>query len=257
MMVSARSIGPTPEPTSLDPKPNILVVEDDAPIRHLIIRLLRENGFRAFGARDGEEMWRALAKAAVDLVLLDIMLPGQSGLELLCALRIRHAALPVVMVTAEGGETDRVRSLDLGAEDYLAKPFGRQELLLRIRAVLRRVRLRATVFGEGASRWMRFQGWSLDTARRDLLSPAGAVIDLSSAEFDLLVAFLEHPQQMLTRDKIFGLLYDRLADPNDRSVDVLVSRLRRKLKTEEGDTAMIMTVRGTGYSFLPRVEREA
>ncbi|WP_149536734.1 response regulator transcription factor [Siccirubricoccus phaeus] len=239
----------------LDPEAHILVVEDDAPTRHLIAKLLRENGFRATGVRDGLEMWETLRNADVDLVLLDVMLPGESGLELLRALRTEHAALPVVMVTAKGAETDRVLGLDLGADDYLPKPFGRQELLARIRAVLRRARLPASGPGDAAGRILRFEGWTLDTARRELLSPGGAVIDLSGAEFDLLVAFLEHPQRVLARDQILELSRGRLADPNDRSVDVLVSRLRRKLEGEEGGTAMIKTVRGAGYIFLPRVER--
>lgn len=239
----------------LDPEAHVLVVEDDAPMRHLIARLLRENGFRASGARDGGEMWETLRNSAVDLVLLDVMLPGQSGLELLRVLRAERPSLPVVMVTAKGAEADRVLGLDLGADDYLAKPFGRRELLARIRAVLRRTRAPAAGPTAAPVRLVRFEGWTVDVARRELLSPSGAVIDLSGAEYDLLLAFLEHPQRVLGRDQILELSRGRLADPSDRSVDVLVSRLRRKLEGEEGGTAMIKTVRGAGYMFLPSVER--
>ena len=147
------------------------------------------------------------------------------------------------------------RSYPKYSKSDLPKPFGRQELLARIRAVLRRARPPASGPEGGAGRLLRFEGWTLDTARRELLSPGGAVIDLSGAEFDLLLAFLEHPQRVLARDQILELSRGRLADPNDRSVDVLVSRLRRKLEDEEGGTAMIKTVRGAGYTFLPRVER--
>ena len=258
MADTTNTSGAPPEPAGrrgLGPEAHVLVVEDDAPVRHLIGRLLRENGFRAIGVRDGEEMWETLRNADVDLILLDVMLPGQSGLELLRTLRAEHPSLPVVMVTAKGAEADRVLGLDLGADDYLPKPFGRQELLARIRAVLRRARRPASAPGETASHRLRFEHWTLDTVRRELLSPGDAVIDLSGAEFDLLLAFLEHPQRVLARDQILELSRGRIADPNDRSVDVLVSRLRRKLEGDEGGTAMIKTVRGAGYVFLPGVER--
>lgn len=238
---------------------HVLVVEDDAPMRHLIARLLRENGFRVTGARDGREMWEALGRAGVDLVVLDVMLPGQSGFDLLRSLRARPGTPPVLMVTARGAEPDRVLGLDLGADDYLPKPFGRLELLARVRAVLRRAR--APVVGAGgaptrgpAPRTLRFEGWTVDLARRELVSPAGTVVDLSGAEYDLLLAFLEHPQRVLARDRISELARGRLADPFDRSVDVLVSRLRRKIEGGEGG-AVIKTVRGAGYIFLPAVDR--
>jgi two-component system, OmpR family, response regulator len=258
-------MGPSPaEPPgrrSLGPEAHVLVVEDDAATRHLIARLLRENGFRSTGVRDGREMWETLRNADVDLVLLDVMLPGESGFDLLRALRAREGSPPVVMVTAKGAEADRVLGLDLGADDYLPKPFGRRELLARVRAVHRRARPPTAAPEEarprGATRLLRFDGWAVDLARRELLSPGGAVVDLSGAEYDLLLAFLEHPQRVLARDRILELSRGRLADPNDRSVDVLVSRLRRKLEGEEGGTAMIKTVRGAGYMFLPTVERIA
>ena len=264
-MTTAQSPKDTREPEAgtrrgLDPEEHhVLVVEDDAPMRHLIARLLRENGFRATGARDGREMWEALEKTGADLVLLDVMLPGQSGFDLLRALRARPDTPPVVMVTAKGAEAERVLGLDLGADDYLPKPFGRLELLARVRAVLRRSRAPLSGAEEASARaapprLFRFEGWTVDLARRELMSPAGAVVDLSGAEYDLLLAFLEHPQRVLARDRILELARSRLADPFDRSVDVLVSRLRRKIESE-GGTAMIKTVRGAGYIFLPAVER--
>ncbi|SDD48985.1 response regulator transcription factor [Belnapia rosea] len=261
-MNAALSGGPPGEPPGrrgLDPEAHVLVVEDDASMRHLIARLLRENGFRSTGVRDGREMWETLRNTEVDLVLLDVMLPGDSGIELLRELRAERGALPVVMVTAKGSEADRVLGLDLGADDYLPKPFGRRELLARVRAVLRRARPAAAAPAKPAARAsiqrVRFDSWTVDLARRELLGPGGTVVDLSGAEYDLLLAFIEHPHRVLARNQILELSRGRLADPNDRSVDVLVSRLRRKLEGEEGGTAMIKTVRGAGYMFLPAVER--
>ncbi|TCZ61184.1 response regulator transcription factor [Roseicella aquatilis] len=262
-MNAARRGGSAPElpgRPGLAPEAHILVVEDDAPMRHLIARLLRENGFRATGARDGPEMRETLRHADIDLVLLDVMLPGESGLDLLRELRGKQPSLPVVMVTAKGEEADRVLGLELGADDYLPKPFGRRELLARVRAVLRRARP-PTATPEAAEihgtiRLLRFDGWTVDMARRELLSPGGAVVDLSGAEYDLLLAFLEHPHRVLARNHILELSRGRLAERDDRSVDVLVSRLRRKLEGG-GGTAMIKTVRGSGYIFLPQVERAA
>jgi two-component system OmpR family response regulator len=228
-----------PEPSDRrggEPEPRILVVEDDGPMRHLITRLLRENGFRATGVCDGREMWEALGKAGADLILLDVMLPGESGFELLRGLRARPGAPPVVMVTAKGAEADRVL-----------------ELLARVRAVLRRTAVPGPEPHGAIVRTLRFAGWTVDLARRELTSPLGTVVDLSGAEHDLLVAFLEHPQRVLARDRIAELARGRLSDPNDRSVDVLVSRLRRKIEGE-GGAAMIKTVRGAGYIFLPPVE---
>ena len=258
-MNAALSGSPPGEPPGrrgLDPEAHVLVVEDDASMRHLIARLLRENGFRSTGVRDGREMWETLRNTEVDLILLDVMLPGHSGIELLRELRTERGALPVVMVTAKGSEADRVLGLDLGADDYLPKPFGRRELLARVRAVLRRARpAPAEPAARTSVQRVRFDSWTVDLARRELLGPGGTVVDLSGAEYDLLLAFIEHPHRVLARNQILELSRGRLADPNDRSVDVLVSRLRRKLEGKEGGTAMIKTVRGAGYMFLPTVER--
>ncbi len=242
----------------LDPEAHILVVEDDGEMRHLIARFLAENGFRVTGARDGREMWETLENAPVDLVLLDVMLPGRSGFDLCRELRARLGpVLPVLMLTAKGEEADRVLGLELGADDYIPKPFGRRELLARIRAALRRAQAPRSMEepAAGRGRLLGFAGWMLDTARRELASPSGTVVDLSGGEYDLLLAFVEHPQRVLSRDQLLELAQNRLAEPFDRTVDVQVSRLRRKIEPDEASPTIIKTVRGAGYMFVPRVER--
>ena len=231
---------------------HVLVVEDDRETRLLLIRFLSENGLRATGARDGREMWEALERAPVDIVLLDVMLPGTTGLDLCRALR-EKSSIPVIIVTARTSETDRVLGLEFGADDYVLKPFSRPELLARVRAVLRRAAIPPRGFSATGHRVLAFNGWRLDTARRDLTAPTGAAVDLSGAEFDLLLAFLEHPQRVLTRDQILELARNRAGEVFDRSVDVLVSRLRRKIEPENGHHVLIKTVRGTGYMFVPDV----
>jgi two-component system OmpR family response regulator len=247
--------GPEEARRPLGPEAHVLVVEDDGEMRRLIARLLRENGFRVTGARDGNEMREMLDTAPVDLILLDVMLPDRSGFELMREIRAR-TRVPVIMVTARTDEADRVTGLDLGADDYLTKPFGRRELLARIRAVLRRAQAAPPDVGTACPRLLRFAGWTLDTKRRELTSPEGATVDLSGAEYDLLLAFLEHPQRVLSRDQLLELARNRLGDPFDRSVDVQVSRLRRKIEPGDGGgVAIIKTVRGAGYVFVPEVER--
>ena len=237
-------------------EPRVLVVEDDAGTRVLLTRFLQENGFAATGARDGAEMWEALERAPVDLVLLDVMLPGTGGMDLCRALR-RKSAVPIIMLTARGTEADRVLGLELGADDYVPKPFSRAELLARVRAVLRRGGrgLPEEPAAAPRGRYLRFAGWTLDTSRRELEAPGGAMVELSGAEYDVLLAFLERPQRVLTRDRVLELSRNRLGDVLDRSVDVLVSRLRRKLGTQEAASDLIRTVRGAGYVFTADVSR--
>ncbi|MFL1462586.1 response regulator [Roseococcus sp. DSY-14] len=240
----------------LDPEAHLLIVEDDGEMRLLVSRLLREAGFRVSGARDGREMFEVLANAAapVDLVVLDIMLPGASGLDLCRRLRAQ-SAVPVIMLTARGDETDRVVGLEMGADDYVAKPFAPREFVARVRAVLRRAR--ADLGREAAARRLRFAGWTLDVKARELLSPAGAVVDLSGAEYDLLLAFLEHPQRVLTREQLMEVAKRRMSvEASDRAVDVQVSRLRRKIEPDDESPPIIKTVRGSGYVFVPAVSRE-
>ena len=234
-----------------EPVPQILVVDDDAQVRHLIIRYLSENGFRASGARDAVEMREALATDHIDLIVLDIVLPGASGLDLCREVRQR-STLPIIMMTAKGEETDLIVGLEVGADDYLTKPVSPRELLARIKAVLRRCS-GATPPEPIVSQRLMFNGWTLDLSRRELLSPGGILVELTSGEYDLLVVFLKHPQRVLSRERLLDLARNRLSTGFDRSVDSQVSRLRGKI---EGDgQALIKTVRGVGYMFLPAVCR--
>jgi two-component system, OmpR family, response regulator len=232
--------------------PRILVVDDDPQIRQLIVRYLVENGFRASGARDGREMREGLAGAAIDLIVLDLMLPGTPGLELCRELRQR-SSVPIIMLTAKGSETDRIVGLELGADDYLAKPFNPRELLARIKAVLRR-RPNGSVSPGPSTGKLEFNGWVLDLTRRELVSPTGTVVDLSTGEHDLLVALVENPQRVLSRERLLDLARNRTAGAFDRSIDVQISRLRHKIEGESGPP-MIKTVRGVGYMFAPVVHK--
>ncbi len=231
--------------SSIAPEAHLLVVDDDAEIRHLIGRFLRQHGFRVSGARDGREMRDALANADVDLVILDLMLPGTSGLQLCRDIRA-GSSLPIIMLTAKGEDTDRIVGLEVGADDYLAKPFNPRELLARVRAVLRRAG--APEPPKAAAKEVSFAGWRLDVLRRQLLSPAGIVVELSGGEYDLLIAFVEHPNRVLSRDQLLELARNRIPGSFDRSIDVQVSRLRRKLE-RENSRGLIKTVRGAGYLF--------
>jgi len=198
-------------------------------------------------------MWLALDVGAVDLVLLDIMLPGTNGLDLCRQLR-QQSEVPIIFVSAKGSETDRIVGLELGADDYLAKPFSTRELTARVRAVLRRGRLDRQHGNEGLQ-VANFAGWTVNFLRRELHSPTGAIVDLTGAEFDLLSSFLENPQRVIARERLIELSRTRLGDASDRSVDVLVSRLRRKLSHKDA-IAPIITVRGVGYMFNTEVSRQ-
>lgn len=230
----------------------ILVVEDDPQLRVLISRALKEHGYDVRSAATGAEMQVQLEDGRPALIVLDIMLPGTNGIELLRRLRTT-SDIPVIFASARGEEADRVVGLELGADDYLAKPFGTRELLARISAVLRR-----HGNGNGGASTQRhdeiaFDGWSLSLSRRELRSPTKALVELTTAEFDLLSAFVQSPQRVISRERLIELSRTRIGDSSDRSVDVLVSRLRRKL-TIEGRDAPIATVRGVGYMFTAEVE---
>lgn len=240
----------------LDPEAHLLVVEDDGEMRNLVARLLREAGFRVSTARDGRSMWEVMESPAgePDLILLDVMLPGASGLDLLRRLR-EGRRTPVMMLTARGEELDRVLGLELGADDYVAKPFAPRELVARVRALLRRAAPADATPAQRARR-LTFAGWVLDAARRELTAPDGAAVDLSGAEYDLLLAFLEHPGRVLSREQLLEVARRRVsADPFDRTVDVQVSRLRRKIEPEADSPALIKTIRGAGYVFVAEVTR--
>ena len=199
-------------------------------------------------------MRAALAAGAIDVVVLDVMLPGTSGLELCREIRTT-SALPIIMLTALGSETDRIVGLEIGADDYIAKPFNPRELLARINALLRRTRAHlAPTSASSGSRFV-FAGWTLDTRRRELTDPNDVVIDLSTGEYDLLQTFLEFPQRVLNRDQLMDAAKHRLATGFDRAIDIQVSRLRKKIDSSEGGQAMIKTIRGSGYMFVPAVER--
>lgn len=234
--------------------PHILVVDDDREIRDLLPRFLRKHGYRVSAAADGRDMRKALESGRFDLVVLDVMLPGEDGLALCRWLR-STSAMPVIMLTAVGEETDRIIGLEMGADDYLAKPFNPRELLARIRAVLRRAEAAAAA-PDVARGTITFEGWRLDTERRELYRPDGALVPLTSGEYDLLVALVERPHRVLTRDQLLDITRGRETVPFDRSIDVQISRLRRKIEDHPREPARIKTVRGGGYVFAPEVARQ-
>jgi two-component system OmpR family response regulator len=231
---------------------HILVVDDDAEIRTLLRDYLERNGLRATAVADGRAMRAALERGRFDLVVLDLMLPGEDGLSLCRDLRVR-SNLPVIMLTACGEETDRIVGLEMGADDYLAKPFNPRELLARIKAVLRRARTLPATDSSDIRRF-RFAGWTLELARRQLLSPDGVVVALSGGEYRLLEVLLQRPNQVLSRDQLLDLTRGREALPFDRSIDVQIGRLRRRLRDESA--VLIQTVRGEGYVLAAEVETE-
>lgn len=235
---------------------HVLVVEDDPELRKLLLTLLRRSGFRASGAGDGAEMRRLLVSASVDLVLLDVMLPGQSGFELCRQLRAERS-VPVILLTALAETTDRVIGLELGADDFLVKPADPRELVARIRAVLRRADAAGDAGGGGGREVANFAGWTLDTRQRDLTRPDGVVVELTSGEYDLLLTFVERPQRVLSREQLLDLARNRAFGGLDRAMDVQISRLRGKLGSRphaEGEPHLIKTIRGVGYMLSVPVE---
>jgi len=240
----------------MDRTDHILIVDDDAEIRTLLGRYLEKNGLRATAVPDGRAMWQALNGAAFDLVVLDLMLPGDDGLTLCRDLRAR-SSIPVIMLTARGDETDRVVGLEMGADDYVPKPFGARELLARIKAVLRRARsLPHNLQPDDAPHW-RFGDWLLDTRQRRLVAPDGSPVELSGAEYRLLRIFVGHPNRVLNRDQLVELTQGREADALDRSIDVQVSRLRHRLGDDPREPRLIKTVRGEGYVLAAPVQAVA
>jgi two-component system OmpR family response regulator len=236
--------------------PHVLIVDDHREIRELVSRALAKEGFRVSTAADGRAMRQALADSRIDLILLDLMLPGEDGLSLCRSLR-SQSNIPIIMLTAKGDEVDRVIGLEMGADDYLPKPFGSRELVARIRAVLRRNRGNAAAPDAGEQpKHYRFDRWRLDTARRELVRDDGTVVPLSTGEYDLLVALVERPQRVLSRDQLLDLARGRTATTLDRSIDTQVSRLRRKIEEDPTDPMIIKTVWGGGYMFTAVVTRE-
>ena len=239
----------------MDTPDHLLLVDDDRPMLGLLRDYLEASGYRVSTAANGREMRQVLAGHRIDLVVLDLMLPGEDGLSLCRDLRARgEDHIPVLMLTARGDEADRVLGLEMGADDYLAKPFATRELLARIRAVLRRTRMLPPNLRQApGAKELAFGDWRLDTTARHLLDAQGTAVPLTGGEYRLLMVLIEHPQRVLTRDQLLNLTQGRDADPLDRSIDLLISRLRRRLRDESREPRYIKTVRSEGYVFCAEV----
>ena len=236
--------------------PHLLVVDDTRDVRDALRQYLVRHGYRVSTADSASAARRELQQAAIDLVILDVMMPGEDGLSLCRELRAR-GGLPIIMLTALGEETDRIVGLEMGADDYVTKPFAPRELLARIKAVLRRARSLPHRPGGGPpAGLLRFDRWRFDRAARELLDEAGTVVPLSTGEFLLLDALLRHPGLVLSRDQLLDLTRGRDAVPFDRSVDNQVSRLRKKLERDPKNPLLIKTHWGGGYSFAGKVRPE-
>jgi two-component system, OmpR family, response regulator len=236
--------------------PNILVVEDDRETRALIAKYLRGNSCNVTTAGDGREMARAMTDHRVDLLILDVMLPGEDGLSLCRKVRAKSQT-PIIMLTARGDDVDRIMGLEMGADDYLPKPFNPRELLARINAVLRRQAAARNASALEGTTALRFQGWRIDFRLRELRNPEGARVAMTSAEFDLLRIFCERPGRVLSRESLLDFTQGRNSGSFERSIDVLVSRIRRKIEPDPQAATMIKTVRSGGYTFTPHVEAVA
>ena len=233
--------------------PHILIVDDHREMRELVARVLSREGFRVSAAADGRAMRKVLGDSRIDLILLDLMLPGEDGLSLCRGIRA-ESSVPIIMLTAKGEEVDRVIGLEMGADDYLPKPFGSRELIARIRAVLRRSQMERFGIERGAlPKRYRFDRWVLDTERRELLREDGVTVPLSTGEYELLLVMIERPQRVLSRDQLLDLARGRAAAAFDRSIDTQVSRLRKKLERDPADPRVIKTIWGGGYMFTPTV----
>jgi len=234
--------------------PHILIVDDNVEILDLVSRFLIRDGFRVSTAPNGKFMRKSLDEYRIDLIVLDIMLPGEDGLTLCRWLR-STSTIPVIMLTAKGDEIDRVLGLEMGADDYLAKPFSSRELLARIKAVLRRTQQLPVAADELNTTNYFFSGWEFDLAKRELISQDNIIIPLSTGEYDLLLALVRHPMRVLSRDQLLDLARGRQAVGFDRSIDTQISRLRRKIEEDPKQPIIIKTVWGGGYIFTPQVTR--
>jgi len=234
---------------------SVLLVDDDIQIRQLLSDYLSEFGMSVVAVADGKMMAEALGKASFDLVILDLMLPGEDGLSLCRSLRSK-SDIPILMLTARGETMDRIVGLEVGADDYIVKPFEPRELVARIQTILRRVKGGREQHKEPEQENMvSFMGWRLNYVLRQVISPEGLVVPLSNAEFRLLKVFIEHPCRVLTRDFLLDQARGRNMDLFDRSIDLLVSRLRQKLGDDSRTPGLIKTVRGEGYLFDAKVMR--
>ncbi len=230
----------------------VLVVDDDAEIRSLVCEYLAQNGYRVSEARDGAEMRKAIQNEHPDIVVLDLMLPGEDGLSLCRDLRAK-SNLPVIMLTARREDIDRIIGIEMGADDYLGKPFNPRELRARIKSILRRAR--ATPISRGEAKRVRFAGWTLDFTARHLIDPHEVIVPLSGAQFRLLAALVNHPNRVLDREELLDMTLGREATPFDRSIDVQVSRLRQLLHDNGREPRIIKTVRNGGYVLAAPVEQ--
>lgn len=230
---------------------HLLIVDDDHEIRSLLTRFFVKHGFRVTAVADGTSMRKALNDRSIEMIILDVMLPGEDGLHLCRELR-QNSNIPVILLTVLGDETDRIVGLEMGADDYLAKPFNPRELLARIKAVLRRHNAMPISKNE-RNIVLQFDNWRLDIGSRKLFSPAGALIDMSTGEFDLLAALAEHPHQTLTREQLLDITKHRSENPFERSIDMQISRLRKKIEKDPNNPDYIKTVRGRGYVFASNV----
>jgi two-component system OmpR family response regulator len=234
---------------------HILIVDDDREISSLLAEYLEKNGYKTSTAGDGKAMWKALDERRIDLIVLDLNLPGDDGLTLCRNLRAR-SSIPVIMLTARGEPVDRILGLEMGADDYLPKPFEPRELFARIRSVLRRTQAQPAAAPVPEAQMVRFAGWTMDTTARHLVNPQGVVVALSGAEYRLLKIFLDHANRVLSRDQLLNIIAGRDADPFDRSIDLQISRLRQKLGEDARSPQIIKTVRNEGYVLATTVTRE-
>ena len=240
----------------MDQIDHVMIVDDDREIRELAGNFLKKNGLTVTLAADGRQMRSLLENLSVDLIVLDIMMPGDDGLVLCSELRSgKHRRIPILLLTARSDDMDRVLGLEMGADDYLVKPFVARELLARIKAILRRTRMLPPNFQvTEPGREIAFGDWRLDTTARHLLDESGTVVSLSGAEYRLLRVFLDHPQRVLNRDQLLNLTQGRDADFFGRSIDLLVSRLRQRLREDAREPRYIKTVRSEGYVFAAAVD---
>ena len=232
--------------------PHILVVDDDREIRDLITKLLKKNGYRVDAAANGREMRAAMVAANIDLIVLDRVMPGEDGLDLCRDLR-KESRVPIILLSLLGSDTDRVIGLEMGADDYLKKPFSAEELVARIKAVLRRANDLPSKTPLQQARKLSFAGWTVDRIARELKTADGVIVSLTDGEFDLLLAFVEHPQITLTRDQLLDLTRGRSAIAFDRSIDMQLMRLRRRIEADPDQPELLKTIRNKGYIFTPEV----
>jgi two-component system, OmpR family, response regulator len=237
---------------STENQEHLLIVDDDREIRTLLTEYLEKWDYRITAVRDGEDMHKILNHSRVDLIILDVMLPGKDGLALCRELRTQIST-PILMLTARGDETDRIIGLEMGADDYLPKPFNPRELLARIRSILRRAQSLPPNLTTETVHYFYFAGWTLDVISRELVAADGLMIPLSGAEYRLLRVFIDHAQKVLSRDQLLELVQGRETVSFDRSIDVLVGRLRRRLNDDGKDPKLIKTVRGFGYVLTAAV----